>query len=369
MDARGNNEAASSSEHQRISSYETEISQPCVICGEMKTKGLNCSGASRHLTCLECFPSYLNSICENAVRLKAGQFCIACPNQVPALGCNSEVWGFEEVMEALTAHVDAEQKAIGKRVLRKYHDTVRMAALLHTEKDDPELQETHMQLVEALNLKCPRCHFLLDPNPDGCMAMTCATCTVNFCFLCLEMSENEKLCHAHAVKCPMNPLQGSFFVNQDKYEYAQRSRKIQQVQRVLSSRYTSDWRTEKHAVEELQNISTSLRMNGLTVKDILAPSVDPSAGHGPFNFNNPDHIGTFQILLLPILIYLLASYVLSIPVSFQGFFTVCIIAITACFAFGFCCVVVWLLFVTICVAILSFALGFVCYLVLKLIPN
>ena len=52
---------------------------------------------------------------------------------------------------------------------------------------------------ELLNPRCPNvnCHKVVDPQPDGCCAMTHDSCQTRFCWVCFQISPTNAECHEH----------------------------------------------------------------------------------------------------------------------------------------------------------------------------
>jgi len=69
--------------------------------------------------------------------------------------------------------------------LRQYLETIETTETPDEgEVNTPESLQP--ELHEALNLSCPYCGVFCDPNPDGCIAMTCSSCHVAFCWMCFQ---------------------------------------------------------------------------------------------------------------------------------------------------------------------------------------
>jgi hypothetical protein len=69
--------------------------------------------------------------------------------------------------------------------LRQYLETIETTETPDEgEVNTPESLQP--ELHEALNLSCPFCGVFCDPNPDGCIAMTCSSCHVAFCWMCFQ---------------------------------------------------------------------------------------------------------------------------------------------------------------------------------------
>ena len=156
------------------SSFKLEEDGVCVICKETTPVGIRCSGSTVHMTCLDCFPSYVISAIENPVRLQHDELLIRCPlHNVPGLNCDSGDWDYSKIANALL-----EDKKLGKSALDRYMHTLRAAAMRKESAKGGvsammgkglKEQEVLDAIVEALNLRCPsrRCKALLDTDPEG----------------------------------------------------------------------------------------------------------------------------------------------------------------------------------------------------------
>ena len=120
----------------------------------------------------------------------------------------------------------------------------------------------------------------------GCMAMTCSTCAVPFCFLCLETQHDKTLCHTHVRNCRLNPNQGSYFVNRSGYCRAHRTRQISQIQRALED-LCPEWRANVVVIEALNNTKALLQSNGISSDDVTAETVVPLLPHDQQNRAHP----------------------------------------------------------------------------------
>ncbi|CAK9022952.1 unnamed protein product [Durusdinium trenchii] len=84
----------------------------------------------------------------------------------------------------------------------------------------------HLQVAECLTMHCPRCHCPLDPDPDGCVAMTCLACNEGFCWVCFTACGDDA--HEHAMDA-----HGSYFPGQDFVQAWHRKLRWQRVQQIL----------------------------------------------------------------------------------------------------------------------------------------
>ena len=214
----------------------------CVICKETKLMGLYCDAVdgnegqevtadrgedTRHFTCLDCFPPYVISQCDNVMQLKLRKYRICC--------CVNDCvapWKAHKVFKALTIVEDQKE---GERAIEMYLDKLRELATTEVEEDNPLLRLTsdssavfHL-VAGALNPKCPfnKCGTHLDPSPDGCMAMDCKKCGGFFCFLCFKTFQDSRETHNHVKQCSLNPAAGQeYFVKENDYHRIHKSHQI-----------------------------------------------------------------------------------------------------------------------------------------------
>lgn len=116
--------------------------------------------------------------------------------------------------------------------------------------------------------------------------MTCSTCAVPFCFLCLETQQDKTLCHIHVRNCRLNPNQGSYFVDRSGFQRAHRSRQISQIQRALED-LCPEWRANIVVTEALNNAKPLLQSNGISSDDVTAEIVVPLPPHAQQNGAHP----------------------------------------------------------------------------------
>ena len=277
--------AASRPTLHRMSSFSVQDVDLCVICQEEKSRGIFCNqpahATEKHFTCMDCFPPYVRSICGDGGKFKDLSYSICCPNKTPALGCTSECWESHRITSALLAVSDV---ADSKATLDLYVSSLTSAAVRAEPVDDTTLVVA--AIADAMCLRCPlaSCKTLLDPRPDGCMAMRCAACGTHFCFLCLSIHEDRESCHAHVLRCGLNPNPGDYFTTPEKFDKVHRDLQIKAIKGVLSRRYEADeskWRNEDGLIiRSLENARRLLRGSNISIDSILPPV--PSTFDGYF---------------------------------------------------------------------------------------
>ena len=152
----------------------------CLIClEEVSTRrGLACPEG--HLICSACLQGYICSLAGSA-KLRSSNGALDClgEHQQPFSFCSSMV----------------EPLLFGDG-LRLYLETMETTETPDEgEFNTPE--SIQPELHKALNLSCPSCGVFCDPDPDGCIAMTCSSCHVAFCWLCFQACGRDAHPHCH----------------------------------------------------------------------------------------------------------------------------------------------------------------------------
>ena len=124
------------------------------------------------------------------------------------------------------------------------------------------------KIVDALTLGCPSCKVALDPNPDGCAAMRCGSCSKYFCFLCFDILKNNNECHAHVRQCPCNPSQ-NVFPPKTIRDNAQKQLRIIAVQNVLAASHGAYWRQHNHTKILLKGATAVLKDSFVTPEEVM----------------------------------------------------------------------------------------------------
>lgn len=193
----------------------------CEICLERKRKGISCS--KQHFICSICFSRYLRFKCESDGSVVDNKFLLRCP--IPNCVQNRP-WGTKSIIgiaDSETLNYCMEAHDVNST--RSKAKTVNISLTMTS------------KLIEALNIYCPvnNCHRVLDPTPDGCAAMSCPYCKVNFCWICFQTYTSSTLCHLHVSRCPFVPIKerGNLFVKQSIVNEAHRLHRLQQLRCTL----------------------------------------------------------------------------------------------------------------------------------------
>ena len=107
------------------------------------------------------------------------------------------------------------------------------------EVDTPE--SIQPKLHEALNLSCPSCGVFCDPDPDGCIAMTCSSCHVAFCWLCFQACGRDA--HPHC-----REVHGGYFPSRSDINRWHRRLRWRQVDGVLQRSFEGRTSERKEAL-------------------------------------------------------------------------------------------------------------------------
>ena len=236
----------------------------CLIClEEVNTlRGLVCPVG--HLICSACLQRYICSLAGSA-KLRSSIGALDC------LGAHQQPFSFGRSM--------VEPHLLGD-ALRLYLETMETPETSET----PETTETpgegevqctpesiQPELHEALNLSCPSCGVFCDPDPDGCIAMTCSSCHVAFCWLCFQACGHDA--HPHC-----REEHGGFFPSKhDLYQWHRRLR-WHKVDRVFQRSFQGRPPDRKVALREE---ALNLCERNLADSEIGLwpfPSVQPSVG-------------------------------------------------------------------------------------------
>ena len=170
----------------------------CIVCFDVleAVKGLRCAGTPAggpHILCSNCLERHLETLL-GCVELQERQGGLACE----ALNCTHSHIPRPKRPTQFTRH--EVEPHLNEQMRLRYRE-----AITAITKQEPALRQqltTPLLLdaiLAALNPVCPACHRFVDPDPDGCIAMTCAHCNQGFCWLCFEHCGADAHDHAHRV--------------------------------------------------------------------------------------------------------------------------------------------------------------------------
>ena len=132
----------------------------------------------------------------------------------------------------------------------------------------PDIDAGSKAIIESLTLGCPSCKIALDPNPDGCCAIRCMSCSKYFCLLCFTILPNNSQCHEHVRQCSKNPSKNVFapeYIRQKAHKTLQ----INAIRHILSTKYGPKWRKISYCKDILKKCSKILKDSKITEEEIL----------------------------------------------------------------------------------------------------
>lgn len=127
----------------------------------------------------------------------------------------------------------------------------------------------HIQ-ENILTLSCPTCDAAFF-DFDGCAAVTCASCGIEFCGLCLDHASNNV--RMHVFNCPRNSTKGNYFISSNemlKIHAAVRADRIQSY----FDHVLADGRTKGKVLSIVRRDLTDLQIKlpDITVKQRVRPA-------------------------------------------------------------------------------------------------
>ena len=121
-------------------------------------------------------------------------------------------------------------------------------------------------LVMAIELRCPSCDMVRDPNPDGCAALCCPHCGRYYCSVCAALFNNGNAAHKHA-----HAVHGNVFPHPTTL--AQGHRRQRQLQlRVVAQRIED----REHRTELVEQVEAVLRDVDPTLIEVKVKSAVPT---------------------------------------------------------------------------------------------
>ena len=142
--------------------------------------------AEEHLICADCINGLVRAQIGTAglLRRHGGLACIAVDGK-----------HVESLVARNTAHTrEMVQPMLEPDVLRQYLECLAPADADSTAEPSSSLA---YWTCEMLNVACPACDEILDPRPDGCIAMRCGHCHAAFCWACFADDFDDA--HQHAI--------------------------------------------------------------------------------------------------------------------------------------------------------------------------
>jgi hypothetical protein len=272
----------------------------CIICFDKHLKGIYCE--SKHFICDDCFVSYVESVFNDAGKLIDKGCKIHCPHP----GCESSPWTTNQLRKLLTPEI-----------LEKYVESLaNLVRMLDAHDKGVEFDESDIDagakvVIDSLTIGCPGCKMALDPDPEGCCAMRCGSCSKHFCYLCLKISPNSNDCHNHVRNCPQNPSKNVFAPLKIR-ENAQKRLRVLKIQQSLRAKYGPNWKTLPNCKDIIEKSRPILSTCDISPIEILSGSGEN------LDHQNPHQRTSDSYLLGAFTLGLVTMYILM---SIQSFFS------------------------------------------------
>lgn len=268
----------------------------CVICFEEGKEGLKCE--FNHQLCQECVKPYVTSVVSDIGRLKDQGYCIRCPAVENRIQCKSTPLDASTILLYSNA-----------RTLDRYVSTLSSLCQSNNRATLSEISEKSSvvpKLLDALNMRCPnkQCGVVMDPSPDGCCAVRCASCATYTCFLCFQICRDGSSCHQHVRDCVYSPAPDELFLSEEARIPAHKRVRVIALRTALAREFlpsvvgllvaqsteNPDAHSMKLGEELAQNsavlrcltgIETELRDVSLTPQEVLTLSTHPVGKQAP----------------------------------------------------------------------------------------
>lgn len=261
----------------------------CVICLDVVKTRIQCR--KRHAVCSDCFPKYVDSLCENYPKLKSNKFKVRCPYPK----CTSAPFTDSRLKHAL----NPPQYQRLKEIIGEDFATIKTHEKVTTSEDTSPESTLVNQLLDALNLKCPKCLHVVDHSPDGCAAMVCLHCAACYCWLCFTQTTGDA--HLHVLTCRFNATNRSYFPSQALKDIAHKAYRI----KALTALLLPQVEVFGHAtlLSILQKVSPSLQRCNISVKelcDVVMPTTSSSIDSNAAIHNNKKKRGARELRMLAV---------------------------------------------------------------------
>jgi hypothetical protein len=283
----------------------------CIICLEKHLKGTYCQ-SKEHFICDNCFLLYVESVFNDAGKLIDTGCRVHCPDP----NCTSPPLTTTEL-----------RKLLPPEIFEKYFESlITLVCMLDSqdkgvEFDGNDLDTASKVVIDAMSILCPSCHIALDPNPDGCCAIRCGTCSKYLCLLCLKIEPNSVDCHIHVRLCPQNPSK-NVFAPPHVRKTAHKRLQIRSIQQKLRSKYGPNWRSLPSCKTILQRCQVVLSASDITAAEIIRADADEGSGGGSTSHppapNQPAQPQPFDKVFYGFLFGLFVMYLSS---SMQSYFS------------------------------------------------
>eukprot|EP00045_Choanoeca_perplexa_P016982 m.237026 g.237026 ORF g.237026 m.237026 type:complete len:359 (+) comp17416_c0_seq12:6919-7995(+) len=188
----------------------------CVVCMNSIERGTQYVTCPRgHATDTECLHHMLQSLIANADEDQIRCPTCRAPFKLSYLAPYLSSTGFDHMLQL-------ERRRAERQVLADFR----------RQATETNATKAYQQLISILNLKCPSCEQVFI-DFDGCFALVCSRCRINFCGWCLQQcSSNSAQHHSHISRCPMG--NGQLYSNLTRFNEHHRRRQQDQVKLFLS---------------------------------------------------------------------------------------------------------------------------------------
>lgn len=209
---------------------EAEVTKDkCVICFEEEKNGLKCE--FNHQICQECVKPYVASIVNDIGRLKDQGYCIRCPVVENRALCKSIPLNASTILEYTNDDTLNRYVRTLSSVCQKNSNT--------SVSSSSEKSSVVPKLLDSLNLRCPnrQCRVVMDPSPDGCCAVRCASCATYTCFLCFQICRDGSSCHQHVRDCVYSSKPDELFIPETDRMLAHKRVRVLALRTVLAQEF------------------------------------------------------------------------------------------------------------------------------------
>eukprot|EP00326_Haptolina_ericina_P021217 CAMPEP_0181182980 /NCGR_PEP_ID=MMETSP1096-20121128/8175_1 /TAXON_ID=156174 ORGANISM="Chrysochromulina ericina, Strain CCMP281" /NCGR_SAMPLE_ID=MMETSP1096 /ASSEMBLY_ACC=CAM_ASM_000453 /LENGTH=804 /DNA_ID=CAMNT_0023271617 /DNA_START=42 /DNA_END=2457 /DNA_ORIENTATION=+ len=159
---------------------------------------------SPHFICRDCVCNFVRSmIGTDELRARQGLPCVVLQGSTT---CTGPLWqrGTAFDRSQVEPLLDTELRAAFSAITADASTSSTLPEIIPEERASVTIDQasvvpiSFLTVAEQLNVTCPSCTRIVDPSPDGCIAMICAHCRKPFCWMCLEaVSGNDA--HRHCM--------------------------------------------------------------------------------------------------------------------------------------------------------------------------
>ncbi len=236
----------------------------CCICLDTVKCDLRCR--KRHGVCSACFPRFVESLSENYPKLKAHKFKVRCP--VP--NCSSAPFSERLLKNRISPQSFRRLKEVIDQDFKQELPSIITGSASSTAADLPSESVLISQVLDCLNLKCPKCSHVVDPKPDGCAAMVCPHCAGFFCWLCF--TETVVDAHPHVLECSLNSSgkqYNDYFPSQILKDKAHKIYRLNAIKTLLQPIYSCEGGGDTFVTTVLNKVDSTLQSFEITAAEVI----------------------------------------------------------------------------------------------------